>query len=73
MPALDLALGLRVERCTTNVIRFLIFQPFGQITRDVTRPVIAQQVRHVANDGLVAPRHRQSQFDRVSHFLGPLI
>ena len=31
----------------------------------------AQQARHVPNDGLVAPGRRQSQFNRVSHILGP--
>jgi len=31
MPALGLALGLRVERRSTNVIHFLIFQPLGKV------------------------------------------
>ena len=36
MPALDLALGLRVERRSANVVHFVILQPFGQVARDVT-------------------------------------
>ena len=35
MPALDLALGLRVEWRTANVVHLLTLQPFGQIARDV--------------------------------------
>ncbi len=55
MPTFDLALGLRVERGAANMIHLVIFQPFGQIARDVTGPIIAQQAWHVANDGMVAP------------------
>ena len=35
MPAFNLALGLWVEWCATNVIHALVFKVFGQITRDV--------------------------------------
>ena len=34
------ALGLRMERRTPNVVHLVIFQPFGQITGDVTGPVV---------------------------------
>jgi hypothetical protein len=71
MPALDLALGLWVERRSTNVIHLVIFQPFGQIARDVTRPVVAQQAWHVPNDGMIAPGRRQGQLNRRRHVLGP--
>ena len=54
VPALNLALVLRVERCTTHVRHILPFQPFGQIARDVAGPVVAQQTRLVAHDRLVA-------------------
>ena len=30
MPAFDFALGLRVERCATDMLHFLTFQPFSQ-------------------------------------------
>ena len=33
VPSLDLALGLRVIRCATNMIHLLIFQPICQFTR----------------------------------------
>ena len=54
MPALDLALGLRMERSATNMVHLVIFQPFGQIARDVTGSVVTEQTWHVANDGMVA-------------------
>ncbi len=37
MPALDLALGLRVMWCATDVIDALLLEVFGQISRD--RPI----------------------------------
>ena len=35
MPALDLALGLRMERRSADVLDVLLVQPFGEILRDV--------------------------------------
>ena len=35
MPALDLALALRVIRCASDVVHFLILQPFSQIAGDI--------------------------------------
>ena len=40
VPAFDLALGLRMTRRATDVFDISPLQPFGQIGRDVTRPVI---------------------------------
>ena len=54
MPTLDLSLGLRVIRCTTNVIHVLVLQPFGQLARDVTGAIVAEQTRLVQNGCLVA-------------------
>ena len=42
VPALDLALGLRVLRCASNVIHLPVFQPIGQLSGDVTRPVVRE-------------------------------
>ena len=39
MPALDLALGLRMIRRAACVRHALVFQVLGQITRDVAGPV----------------------------------
>jgi hypothetical protein len=47
VPSLNLALSLGMERGSTNMIHLVIFQPIGQITRDVAGPVVAQQTRHV--------------------------
>ena len=54
MPAFDLALGLRMEWCTADMLHLVIFQPFGQIARDVTGSVVTEQTWHVAHDGMVA-------------------
>ncbi len=53
MPALDLALGLRVVRGAADVIHLPIFQPFGQFARDVTRPIVTEQSRFVQHRRLV--------------------
>ena len=53
MPALDLALGLRMERRSANVVHLVILQPFGQVARDVTGPVVAQQARPVPHNRLI--------------------
>ena len=71
MPALDFALGLRMERRTANVIHFLVPQPFGQVAGYVARPVVTEQARLVSDHGLVAARRRKSQLNGVCHVLGP--
>ena|SRR6476659_8044763 len=35
MPSLDLALGLGMQRRTTNMIKALVLEPFGEIAGDV--------------------------------------
>ena len=45
VPALDLALGLRMARCTTGVIDVSILKPVGQFAGDVTRSVVGEQAR----------------------------
>jgi hypothetical protein len=52
MPALDLALGLRVIRGAADMVHLLAIQPLREIRRDVRRAVIRQQTRSV-NDGHV--------------------
>ena len=53
MPALDLALGLRMIRRPTNMIHFSVIEPFGQIARDVRGTVVRQQSRPVDQVGLI--------------------
>ena len=53
MPAFDFTLGLWVERSSTDMVHILPFQPFGQVARYVTRPVITEQPRFVSNNRLV--------------------
>jgi NitT/TauT family transport system permease protein len=56
MPALDLALGLRVIRGTADMLDRLAIQPLREIRRDVRRAVIRQQTRSVNDGHLVEPR-----------------
>ena len=45
VPALDLALGLRVVWRTATVLHPFVLQPFSQFTRDVAGSIVAQQAR----------------------------
>ena len=53
MPALDLALGLRVIRCAPNVIHTVVLEPFSQIAGDIGRAVVAEQPRLVDDIGAI--------------------
>ena len=54
MPALDLALGLRVIRCAPKVIHTVVLEPFSQIAGDIGRAVVAEQPRLVDDIGAIA-------------------
>ena len=54
MPALDLALRLRMEGGAANVSHVLCIQPFSQLGRDVAGTVIAEQARLMDNPSLIA-------------------
>ncbi|ASM75233.1 hypothetical protein SULPSESMR1_04514 (plasmid) [Pseudosulfitobacter pseudonitzschiae] len=54
MPSFYFALGLRVEWRSANMVHLLILQPFGQIARDVTGSVVAEQTGFVSDHGPVA-------------------
>jgi len=47
VPSLDLALGLRVIRCASDMIHLPVFQPVGEFTRDVTGAVVRERARLV--------------------------
>ena len=49
MPALDLALGLRMVRSGANMRDALAREPVGEIAGDVGRAVVAEQPRSVGN------------------------
>ena len=67
VPALDLALGLRMIRGTAYMIHLTVFQPVGQFSRDVTGAVVGEQARLVQNRCLIAARSLQRQVERVGH------
>ena len=54
MPALDLALGLRVAGSAPDVIHVLVSKPVGQFLGDVTAAIVAEQPGPVGNRGLIS-------------------
>jgi hypothetical protein len=54
VPPLDLALGLGMARCPTGVFHFSIPKPAGQLTSDVTRPIVGKQARPLSHGRLIA-------------------
>ena len=69
MPALDLALGLRMIGCAAGMLHAFALQPFSQIPRDVTGAIVAEQTWFVDNMNLVAARGLQSQIECVCDVL----
>ena len=67
VPALDLALGLRVIWCTANMVHLLIIQPIGQLARYVTRPIVTEQARLMQDRSLIAARCLLRQVERVGY------
>jgi hypothetical protein len=65
MPALDLALGLRMIRGAADMLHLLAIQPLHEICRDVRRAVIRQQTRSVPTRGSNSPApHRRPRARR---------
>jgi hypothetical protein len=54
MPALDLALGLRVEGRAADMTHAPIREPIRQIAGDVTRSIVAQQPGSMRDLGTIA-------------------
>ena len=54
VPAFDLALGLRVIGCATNMIHAVVIEPLGEFASNVTGAVVRQQSRPVDHIGLIA-------------------
>ena len=71
VPTPDLALGLGMVRCATNMIHALVIEPFGQIAGYVRRPIAAEQPRLVFNMNFTAARCLQRQGQRLGHIVGP--
>ena len=71
VPALDLALGLRVHRGAAHVAHLVGLDVFRQFSRDVTGTIIAEQPWLVQHRGAVAAGSCQGEVQRVGHILGP--
>ena len=56
MLTLNIALSLRMIWRAARVLHAPIFQPFGQVTGDIARPIVAEQPRLVNNVNLVTAR-----------------
>ena len=54
VPALNLALGLRMHRRAANVFHALVLKILGQIRSDIGRAIVTEQARLVQNLGAVA-------------------
>ena len=54
MPALDLALGLRMVWRATDVVHALVFEPIGEITGNLGRTIVAEQPGFVDDFAAVA-------------------
>jgi hypothetical protein len=59
MPALDLALGLRMMRRSADMLDVLLVQPIGKIARDIRRAVVRQEPWPVNHVHLIEPGRRQ--------------
>ena len=55
MPTLDLALGLRVIGCATDVAHTLVLEPFGQVAGDIGRAIVAEQARLITTLARLQP------------------
>jgi hypothetical protein len=55
MPALDLALGLRVIRGAADVLYFLLVQLRREIARDIRRAIVRQEPWPVNDGHLIKP------------------
>ena len=63
MPALDLALGLRMIRRSVDMLDVLLVQPIGRIARDIRRAVVRQKPWLVNYVHLIEPGRRQRQIE----------
>src|SRR6187200_538801 len=70
VPALDLALGLRVVRGAADMGHALALKPGGEVGGDIRRAVVAEQARPVKNTCAVAARGFQGELQRVGDVAG---
>ena len=61
VPALDLALRLRMAGRAADMGHAPAAEPVGQITRDVARPVVGEQPRPMRHLHMIEPGRRQRQ------------
>ena len=52
---------------TADMIHLPIFQPIGELARDVTRPVVTEQAGLIQNLRLITTRSLERQVERVGH------
>lgn len=70
VPALDLALGLRVKWCSADMAHAVGVDPLGEFGGDVGRTVVAEQLRLVQHPGTTAAGRLQRHSQRVGDILG---
>ena len=65
VPALDLALGLRVVRGAADMGHALTLEPGGEVGGDIGRAVVAEQAGPVQNRCSIAARGFQGELQRA--------
>ena len=71
VPALDLALGLRVHRGAADMAHLPGLDVFRQFARDVAGAIVTEQPGLVQHRGAVAARGLESEVQRLGDVLGP--
>ena len=72
MPALDLALGLRMEGGSADMTHAVILEPGREIPGDVAGSVVAQQPRPMRDPGGIAAGSLQCLFEGFGDILAAL-
>ena len=70
VPALDLALCLRMHRCAAHMAHLVGFDVFGKFARDVAGTIVAEQPGLVLDRGMIAARRCQRHIQRVGDVFG---
>ncbi len=70
MPALDLALRLRVIGHTARMLYVFLFQPLTKVARDIAGTVVTEQAWLMDDMHLITARCLQCEVQRIRHIFG---
>ena len=60
-----------MERCATDMIDPMVFEPFRQVAGNVARPVVTQQPRAMSDLGALEALCLEGEVQSVGDVLGP--